>query len=459
VNVRFDRRVAPANGDVFQELAAGLSQPILRTPEEVGPYTRDFGGIREGRPGIVVRATTEAELGHALRVARQHGMRAVMRGAGHSCNGQTLTDGGLVVRSFESTAELKFDADTGLVDVAARSPWDDVQRQLTARGRACPVLTDYLFLSVGGTLSVGGYGARSIANGAQIDNVVRLRLVLPDGQSVECSAQEHGDLFRFALAGQGSVGAIDRVVMRTTAHRPFARFYAFEHRGLAELAESLAWLETWDGPGPDLFVGARRLRPGPEFTVSQYGFDLDPQLPLDAFGVTPLSRQSPSWVKRIENHELISHARTVDLVNDHPESVRLWADYMFSHESLVEFLRYTDRRLTESRFRAHLSVVGLLICRSPPHKIDFPFEAWCASPGCLRYMVGFYFFVPQQHRNEIEFVRKTVGELLDVALSLGGRPYRYSYTDLTDVQRRALYGDSDNELSQTLARLTGDLLS
>lgn len=439
----------PADSDLFQELAGGVSAPILRTAEEVAPYTRDFCGVREGRPAGVVRATSEAEVSHALRVARQHGLPVVLRGAGHTCNGQTLTDG-LVIRNFEDEAELRFDPDTGFAHVSARSPWIDVQKQLTARGRACPVLTDYLSLSVGGTLSVGGYGARSVANGAQIDNVVRLRLVLPNGQPVECSPEENGDLFRFALAGQGAAGALERVVMRTIPHRRRARFYAYDHESLAELAESLAWLETWEGHGPDLFVGARRLHPGPEFTVSQYGFDLDPLLPLDPCALTPLSTRTPSWVKLIEDHERMSHARTVDLVDGHPECVRLWADYMLSHEGFVEFARHVDERLTESRFRAYLTVIGVLIHRSLDAKIDFPFEVSRSSLGRHKYMVGFYFFVPRREPREIAFVRRTLGELLERALLLGGRPYRYSFTELSDAQKRTLYGVSDEDLSRTL---------
>jgi FAD/FMN-containing dehydrogenase len=447
-----DARVAPADGDLHRELAEGIGTPIMETPEEVAPYTRDFCGVREGRPTAVVRATAEAEVAHALRVARRRGVPAVMRGAGHTCNGQTLTDGGLVIRSFEDSVDLRFDAETGFADVSARSPWSELQKHLTARGRACPVLTDYLSLSVGGTLSVGGYGARSIANGAQIDNVLRLRLVLPSGQTVECSAGEKDNLFRFALAGQGAAGAIERVVMRTMAHRPRARFYAYEHAGLEELAESLAWLETWDGPAPDLFVGARRLRPGPEFTVSQYGFDLDPSLPLDPCALTPLSARTPSWVRIIEDHERMSHARTVALIDDHPGCVRLWADYMLSHKGFVEFARHVDERLTQSRFRAYLTVVGLLIHRSPADKIDFPFEVSRSSLGQHKYMVGFYFFVPRSESREIEFVRKALGELLERALSLGGRPYRYSFTELSDAHKRALYGASDDELSEALTR-------
>ena len=42
--------------------------------------------------------------------------------------------------------------------------------------------------SSGGTLSVGGYGVDSIVRGAQVDQVTRLRLILPDGTAVSAIA-------------------------------------------------------------------------------------------------------------------------------------------------------------------------------------------------------------------------------------------------------------------------------
>ena len=45
-----------------------------------------------------------------------------------------------------------------------------------------PVLPDYIGQTVGGTLSVGGIGAMSFREGAQIDHVVALRAVTGEGQ-------------------------------------------------------------------------------------------------------------------------------------------------------------------------------------------------------------------------------------------------------------------------------------
>lgn len=53
------------------------------------------------------------------------------------------------------------------VVVEAGATWSDVLRATLAQGKAPPVLTDYLELSVGGTLIVGGVGGTTSAFGAR----------------------------------------------------------------------------------------------------------------------------------------------------------------------------------------------------------------------------------------------------------------------------------------------------
>jgi hypothetical protein len=222
--------------------------------------------------------------------------------------------------------------------------------------------------------------------------------------------------------------------------------------GLRELAESLQWLEAWTGPTPDWFVGAQRFRPGPEFTIAQYGFDYDENRTIDPFPLTPLASQTPSWIHVHERVELHAHSRTIDLVEGHPDCVRMWADYMFGYASFVRFAEYVEDRLREARFRAHLSVIGLLIHRSVDTKVDFPFEASSSALGRLKYMVGFYFFVPSTDVSEIEYVRKEQADLLARCLSLGGRPYRYGIADMDTAQQRAMFGAAREEVASALSR-------
>src|SRR5690606_33462494 len=115
---------------------------------------RDFGGIVERSPARVVRPGSAGEVADAVREAAARGLRAVPRGLGHSTHGQSLTDGvSLDLRGLTGT-EVR-----GRRAVAAAgTTWREVLAATLPHGLTPPVLTDYLDLTVGGTISAGGIG-------------------------------------------------------------------------------------------------------------------------------------------------------------------------------------------------------------------------------------------------------------------------------------------------------------
>jgi cytokinin dehydrogenase len=76
-----------------------------------------------------------------------------------------------------------------------------------------PVIAD-TFLSVGGTISTGGFGVTTYNLGLQVDHVQELEVVTGDGQIVTCSDERNSDLFNAMLGGLGQSGIITKVVMR-----------------------------------------------------------------------------------------------------------------------------------------------------------------------------------------------------------------------------------------------------
>jgi FAD/FMN-containing dehydrogenase len=91
------------------------------------------------------------------------------------------------------------------------------------------VLTGYLGLSVGGTLSVGGIGGMSYRHGAQVDSVLALEVITGDGELKQCSPSRNRALFEAVLAGLGQcaiiVSATIRLVAASTTSRVFNLFY------------------------------------------------------------------------------------------------------------------------------------------------------------------------------------------------------------------------------------------
>jgi FAD/FMN-containing dehydrogenase len=90
------------------------------------------------------------------------------------------------------------------VVVEAGATWSDVRRATLAQGKTPPVLTDYLELSVGGTLNVGGIGSTTSAFGVQSDNVTDMEVVTGEGKRVACSASDNADRSRRRCARTGS---------------------------------------------------------------------------------------------------------------------------------------------------------------------------------------------------------------------------------------------------------------
>ncbi len=100
------------------------------------------------------------------------GSRSRCVGRGHTTYGRAQVEG-IVVDSTKLTG-IQFNSG-GRVVVGAGVLWADVVREAFTRGLTPPILTDYLGLSVGGTLALGGIGGQVSKVGAQVDNVLEAR--------------------------------------------------------------------------------------------------------------------------------------------------------------------------------------------------------------------------------------------------------------------------------------------
>ena len=107
--------------------------------------------------------------------------------------------------------------------------WLDLVRATLAVGVAPPVTTDYLGLSVGGTLCVGGIGGASPHFGLLVDNTFELEVVTGDGGLVTCSADRAPDLFEAVLGGLGQFAVIVRATVRLVPAPTTARVYTLTY--------------------------------------------------------------------------------------------------------------------------------------------------------------------------------------------------------------------------------------
>jgi cytokinin dehydrogenase len=182
----------------------------------------DFGHIVHRTPLAVLEPGSIDDIAVMLRFCSDHEIAAAARGQAHSTFGQAQVAGGLVIDM--STLDA-VEVAAGQVSAQAGARWSAVLNASLPRGLTPPVLNDYLELSVGGTLSVGGVGGTSQHFGAQVDNVIELEVVTGAGKRLTCSRSRRPELFHAALAGLGQCAIVVRASLRVRPAQASVRHY------------------------------------------------------------------------------------------------------------------------------------------------------------------------------------------------------------------------------------------
>ncbi|XP_019056800.1 PREDICTED: cytokinin dehydrogenase 6 isoform X2 [Tarenaya hassleriana] len=157
--------------------------------EDVHHASRDFGNRYQLLPLAVLHPKSVSDIASTIRHIWMMGphskLTVAARGHGHSLQGQAQAYHGVVI-NMES---LK---DQNMYGLTPKS-W-----------------TDYLHLTVGGTLSNAGISGQAFRHGPQISNVHQLEVVTGKGEVVNSSEKQNSDLFRGVLGGLGQFGIITR---------------------------------------------------------------------------------------------------------------------------------------------------------------------------------------------------------------------------------------------------------
>ncbi|WP_133742300.1 FAD-binding protein [Actinorugispora endophytica] len=222
--------------------AAADSGPLERVPPLDGellvdPGSReeaadDYGHMVRHHPRAVLRPGSVSDVAVMLRYCRARGIPVAARGQGHSTNGQSQVEAGLVVETG-TLDDIRVEGDRAVVQAGAL--WSDLLRRTLPHGLTPPVLTDYLELSVGGTLSVGGVGGATHRHGAQVDGVLELEVVTGAGHRVVCSPTRRADLFRAALAGLGQCAVVTSATVGLVPAPDRVRRYQLRYPEVAAL--------------------------------------------------------------------------------------------------------------------------------------------------------------------------------------------------------------------------------
>ncbi|XP_072993735.1 cytokinin dehydrogenase 3-like [Typha latifolia] len=188
---------------------------ILQTPTEASV---DYGRIIFNSPAAILRPKSPKDisllLGFLSSSSSNKYLTVAARGAGHSIYGQAQASGGIVIEMDSLPSSIKIhrsgdgDKIISYADVSGGALWIELLEESLKLGLAPRSWTDYLYLSIGGTLSNAGISGQAFKYGPQISNVLQLDIITGEGELVTCSPSKSSELFYAALGGLGQFGII-----------------------------------------------------------------------------------------------------------------------------------------------------------------------------------------------------------------------------------------------------------
>lgn len=146
---------------------------------------QDFGRIIFNTPSAVLRPESPKEISQLLKFLSASFSKATVaaKGAGHSIHGQAQALDGIVIEmeslpsSIKIHQEMDGEVEVSYADVSAGTLWVDLLEECLKVGLAPRSWTDYLYLTIGGTLSNAGISGQTFKYGPQISNVLQLDVV------------------------------------------------------------------------------------------------------------------------------------------------------------------------------------------------------------------------------------------------------------------------------------------
>ena len=408
----------------------GLDGELVVDAQSRAEAADDYGNIVHRTPIAVLRPGSVRDIVKMVRFANNHGLKVAMRGQGHSTFGQAQVRDGVVIDSRTLATVHEIDGDRAVVDAGVQ--WLDLIQATLEHGLTPPVATDYLGLSVGGTLSVGGIGGATSHFGLQVDNVLELEVVTGDGRLLRCSPHENRELFRVVPGGLGQFGIIVRATVKLVPAETTARVYNLFYPDLESMTAAqrtaladrrFSYLEGQLIPAQDGSF---------QFMLEGVEYYTPPSTPDDTAllaGLNPASVQTAelpyfAWLNRI--YDLVQQIKALDLPGP-------WINVFLPDEA-------TDAYVSHVLDITPPADAGGVVLLYPVANelINRPLVRLPDSP--VVFLLALLRAVSPPNDAEVQRLLGVNRELYDQARAVGGTHYPVGAIPLTPADWRAHYG-------------------
>lgn len=306
--------------NALEELRRVTGMSVLVDDSQRATASRDFGGFTTGEARAIAQPINAAQVHETVKFAHEFQLPITPRGGGFSQSGQSVSSGGLCLdlRGLNAVGEVREDSRS--IRVGCGATWRALLGQVKSKRLMPSVLPLNLDLTIGGTLSAGGFGTTSHQHGVAAGHVKSLEVALGDGRLLRCDHKHHAEVLQHVLGGAGRVGAMTEVELSLRPVLSKQRNWVLIYRQLGAFLRDMSLLAAdvrathMDGLCSSSMLGFRALPDGRRVPLVEqtYVLHIGAEFQGDNSPDELLELLHPERVAHVEDDEPFEYAMRYD---------------------------------------------------------------------------------------------------------------------------------------------------
>lgn len=169
----------------------------------------------------LVKVEKEDDIKNALTFAQDNSLKVSLAGVRHSMGGQAFFRNAVVL-DMTNYKQMSVDEKTKILRVQSGATWHDIQNYLHPKGLAVKAMQSSDIFSIGGSISVNAHGMDHHV-GSLGSTIKSIRIMIADGTVQEVSKTQNPELYHLVIGGYGLFGVILEAEIEVTDNEMYAR--------------------------------------------------------------------------------------------------------------------------------------------------------------------------------------------------------------------------------------------
>jgi glycolate oxidase len=294
----------------------------LHKPEDLKLYEYD-GGVDKALPDLVVFPRSTEDVVAIVKLAREHGMALVGRGAGTGLSGGVIPRaGGIVVSFARMNRILEIDLENELAVLEPGVVNIEITQAVQARGYFfAPDPSSQRACTIGGNVAENSGGPHTLCYGVTTNHVLGMEAVLADGSVIHTGGTGY-DLTGLLTGSEGTMALVTKITVRLMRQPEMVKTILAVYDSADDCADTVAEITARTiTPAAIEMLDGVMLRMVEEATHAGYPMDAAAVLLIELEGLREAVEEQ---TEQIREACLQCHARELRVARSADERGLLW---------------------------------------------------------------------------------------------------------------------------------------